>query len=333
MGQGRMKRRSGSRGEALPPLAAAAGLTPDASISGLFDRFADVRSVAEAGDDTQALKKLDLSSWLASYQQEQSSYSSVSIYAETKLQEALRMDMENRPSAFRTAVCADLFFKVSELFGRYRGLMHAIGHELCASIYADYPEDRTGVGNLASNGTVEELDHSTLTPFFVATRTVEAQVTFLQTEVSELSDTSKYYVREQRNRAKAITIAQRPLKRLMLRIYFSEWVRSGANNQGRLLKIILQWKDAKAQQMMNRCIFQGWKRLVKEAHLEQTRTKFSEFRSSVSEESASLKEMLSKTKNRLDVAQGIGDNQQGVLSRVLAQFKRPGALEAMKRRR
>lgn len=203
----------------LPPLDhSAAG---SISISQQYDRFVDLRTVETS--DTQALKHLDLKHWLTSYKQEQSSYSSVSIYAEMKLQEAMRMDAEHSPSAFRTAVCADLFFKVSELFGRYRGLMHSIGHELCGSIYADYPTTRTAAARLADAGAAEEedaLEHSTLTPFFTATRQAQARVSRLETEVSELSDTTKFYLREARTRECAVTVAQRPLSRLLLRIYF-----------------------------------------------------------------------------------------------------------------
>eukprot|EP01048_Picozoa_sp_COSAG05_P003942 COSAG05_NODE_195_length_14550_cov_203.233686_3_plen_349_part_00 len=256
--------RGGASTPTLPPL----DHGTVGSISQQYDRFVDLRSVSST--DTQALKRLDLNQWLASYQQEQTSYSSVSIYAEMKLQEAMRLDAENTPSAFRTAVCADLFFQVSELFGRYRGLMHAIGHELCASIYTDYPDPKPGaVGGAASStpGGAEagaedaSLEHSTLTPFYAATKAAQARVTRLETEVSELSDTTKFYVREARTRERAVTVAQRPLNRLLLRIYFHEWLSSQQNNQGRLLKIVMQWKDAKAQQMLMKCLFQGWKRI------------------------------------------------------------------------
>ena len=82
---------------------------------------------------------------------------------------------------------------------------------------------RTAAARLADAGAAEEedaLEHSTLTPFFTATRQAQARVTRLETEVSELSDTTKFYLREARTRECAVTVAQRPLSRLLLRIYF-----------------------------------------------------------------------------------------------------------------
>ena len=34
-------------------------------------------------------------------------------------------------------VCADIFYKVTALFGRYKELLLTVGNELCASIYSD----------------------------------------------------------------------------------------------------------------------------------------------------------------------------------------------------
>ena len=107
----------------------------------------------------------------------------------------------------------------------------------------------------------------------------------------------------------------------MLRIYFQDWLGSQQSNQGRLLAIIMQWKEAKMQQMLTKCLFQGWKRVAQEAKLVQTQTEFTALKKGASEEAGTLKHMLDKTKSRLDVANEIGANRAATLTRVLAQVR------------
>ena len=297
-------------------------------IGAMYERFDDVRHAEP--NETAALKRLSLTDWLASYQEEMHSYSSVSIYAETKLSEAMRMDADRTPSAFRTAVCADLFYKVCGLFGRYSSLMQTIGDELCRSIYADFPTDSPPRGE---DGAASPTAHFELTPYFNANKQMAERAEALQKLVEDLSDTTKFYERESRTRAKAIDVAQRPLRALLLQIYFKEWIKAVDRKQQRLMGIVLQWKDAKAQQMMVRCLFQGWKRMVKESLLDRVQSDYEAIKVSSTMESKTLREMLEKTSGRLEVAESIGDNRAAALTRILAQFQRPGAVEAMKRRR
>eukprot|EP01048_Picozoa_sp_COSAG05_P003943 COSAG05_NODE_195_length_14550_cov_203.233686_4_plen_102_part_00 len=69
---------------------------------------------------------------------------------------------------------------------------------------------------------------------------------------------------------------------------------------------------------------------VQERQLQQTRSQFIELKKGASEEASTLKHMLDKTKNRLETANEIGANRAATLTRILAQFKRPGALQAMR---
>ena len=311
--------------EAQPPTAqAAAG---SINISGMFARFDDVRHAETS--EAAALQRLSLNDWLSSYHQEMSSYSSISIYAETKLSEAMRMDAAQVPSAFRTAVCADLFYKVCDLFGRYSGLMQTIGDELCRSIYADFPKE----GPLVQKPDAPPTTHFDLTPYFNANHKMSERVERLEKEVLELSDTTKFYERESRTRANAIRIAQKPLRLLFLRIYFQEWAKTVQNKSGRMMQIILQWKDAKAQQLMMRCIVQGWKRMVKEGVLSQLQDDYANHQSNSSKESASLREMLQKNQTRLEMEESMGQRKGNAITRILDQFRKPGAVEAMKHRR
>jgi hypothetical protein len=144
----------------------------DGSTTGFYGMFDDLRDVVGVGNDVTAMagmKEVELRQWLACYQTEVSSFSSVSIYAEVKLKEAMRMDANNRPSTFRTGVCGDLFYKVVGLFGRYSELMRTIGGEMCASIYADYAPGKSPFE---------------MTPFFVANQQMQKQACF-PTEGSE----------------------------------------------------------------------------------------------------------------------------------------------------
>ncbi len=297
-------------------------------ISAMYERFDDVRHAEP--NETAALKRLSLTDWLASYQQEMHSYSSVSIYAETKLSEAMRMDAKQTPSAFRTAVCADLFYKVCGLFGRYSSLMQTVGDELCRSIYADFPADTPPRGE---DGAGSPTAHFELTPYFNDNKKMAERVEQLEKLVEDLSDTTKFYERESRTRAKAIDVAQRPLRALLLQIYFKEWIKAVDKKSQRLMGIVLQWKDAKAQQMLVRCLFQGWKRMVKETLLDRVQTDYEAIKIRSTNESKTLREMLEKTSGRLEMATSIGDNRGAALTRVLEQFQKPGAVEAMKHRR
>jgi hypothetical protein len=323
------RRSTGSAEGAAPALRrSTGGGRKKIDISSMYERFDDVRHAEP--NETAALKRLSLTDWLASYQQEMHSYSSVSIYAETKLSEAMRMDAERSPSAFRTAVCADLFYKVCDLFGRYSGLMQTIGDELCRSIYADFPKDSP----LLSDGSAgTPTAHFELTPYFNANQKMAERVERLEKLVEELSDTTKFKERESRTRAKAIDIAQRPLRALVLKVYFKEWIKAVEKKTQKLMNIVMQWKDAKAQQMMVRCLFQGWKRMVKESLLDRVQTDYEAIKDSSSKETKSLREMLEKTSGRLEMATSIGDTRASALTRVLEQFRKPGAVEAMRRRR
>ena len=242
------------------------------------------------------------------------------------------MDVGRSPSAFRTAVCADLFYKVCDLFGRYSGLMQTIGDELCRSIYADFPTDAPTLG-AGQGGAGTPTAHFELTPYFNANQKMQERVERLEKLVEELSDTTKFKERESRTRAKAITVALRPLRALLLKVYFKEWIKAVEKKTQKLMNIVMQWKDAKAQQMMMRCLFQGWKRMVKETLLDRYKGDYESIKDTSEKEQKSLKEMLEKTGNRLEMATSIGDNRAAALTRVLEQFRKPGAVEAMKHRR
>lgn len=93
-------------------------------------------------DPTAADAKLSdwFGKWLASYELEQSAFRSTQLYGDIKMCETLNSSSLQRlgtPNRFRTAVVCDMFQRIMPIFGRYKGLMTHIRHEMMVSIYPD----------------------------------------------------------------------------------------------------------------------------------------------------------------------------------------------------
>lgn len=71
--------------------------------------------------------------WLKSYEYEQHGFKSAQVYGEVKMSEIKHSSslasIEN-PNRFRTAVVCDIFGRIMPIFGRYKGLMQQIRHEM-----------------------------------------------------------------------------------------------------------------------------------------------------------------------------------------------------------
>eukprot|EP01047_Picozoa_sp_COSAG01_P048906 COSAG01_NODE_4798_length_4738_cov_3.104980_2_plen_305_part_00 len=78
---------------------------------------------------------------------------------------------------------------------------------------------------------------------------------------------------------------------MQAQLFFGAWREACHQDSGRLMAIVLQWKEVKAQQMLNRCLFQGWKRVVKEERLAAVQGAYSTLQSSAAEETETLREM------------------------------------------
>ena len=121
--------------------------------------------------NTDVLASGIIDSWCKSFDIEQSSYESVSLFAEVRLKEALAATEEidkdsvhvsqdvgqyrgpgvgsgreqhqqhrkhQIPSQLRIAMCSDLIRKTSRMFGRYQSLMTTLTDEMLRCIYYDY---------------------------------------------------------------------------------------------------------------------------------------------------------------------------------------------------
>ena len=100
-----------------------------------------------------------LQEWLRTYDAEQNQYTSVTVFAEMKLRQALVVTSRlGLPNPIRTAAVCSCFDRVASLFHRYEGLLRTLRGELLRSIYVDYrPGAVTGGGAQA---------YSMCTPYF-----------------------------------------------------------------------------------------------------------------------------------------------------------------------
>jgi hypothetical protein len=79
-----------------------------------------------------------LDGWVSSYDDEvnEKTFSSVSVYAELRMREAMEKTRNlPRPNGHRTAVAMDMLYQTIGVFGRYKELMRLIADELACSIY------------------------------------------------------------------------------------------------------------------------------------------------------------------------------------------------------
>ena len=76
--------------------------------------------------------------WLESFRYEQDSSTSLVLYLQKKLHEALKSSEQlGNPNEFRTAVCCHLLDIICRTFGRYSELVDQLKMEIYASIYID----------------------------------------------------------------------------------------------------------------------------------------------------------------------------------------------------
>ena len=77
----------------------------------------------------------------AMMEEEQTSYDSLSLLAEMKLNEArAKTEGLNEPNALRTAVACEMLCRVGSSVGRFEPLMATLLSELLPAIYGDYAE-------------------------------------------------------------------------------------------------------------------------------------------------------------------------------------------------
>jgi hypothetical protein len=105
-----------------------------------------------------------LETWIEGYQDDSQSFNSVALYAEVKLNEALRITSQVEiPNRFRTGVCCDLLEKMFEMLGdAYGPCVQALKTELLRSIFLNYDSEKT-----------ESADLFKAIPFFVENKRLE----------------------------------------------------------------------------------------------------------------------------------------------------------------
>lgn len=95
------------------------------------------------------------------FDEEQSSYDSLSVLAEIKMREArAKTEGHNAPNSLRTAVACEMLCRVGASVGRFQPLMESLLRELLPAIYDDYEvqsrlvsrDPETTLGGLADGG-------------------------------------------------------------------------------------------------------------------------------------------------------------------------------------
>ena len=188
----------------LPPLQA--NFTPsEASLEVLQLLNADEGESSEMSEDTI---RQTLQEWLRTYDAEQNQYSSVTVFAEMKLRQALVVTSKlGLPNPIRTAAVCSCFDRVASLFHRYEGLLRTLRGELLRSIYVDYrPGAVIGGGAQA---------YSMCTPYFEELRKEKRKTAELRGLIKEWGEerTSSIQAAEERRRALELVIEQ--LKQLV----------------------------------------------------------------------------------------------------------------------
>ena len=123
-----------------------------------------------------------LHEWLRSFDAERNDYASVSVFAETKIRQALVVTGGiGLPNAFRTAAVCSCFDSVASLFHRYEELLGTLRGELLRAIYVDYAPG-TGSAAAAGGGAVA---YSSLTPYFEELRRERRRSAELQMQVDQ----------------------------------------------------------------------------------------------------------------------------------------------------
>ena len=124
-----------------------------------------------------------LHEWLRSFDAERNDYASVSVFAETKIRQALVVTGGiGLPNAFRTAAVCSCFDSVANLFHRYEELLGTLRGELLRAIYVDYAPGTASAATAAGGGAVA---YSTLTPYFEELRRERRRSAELQMQVDQ----------------------------------------------------------------------------------------------------------------------------------------------------
>eukprot|EP01052_Picozoa_sp_SAG31_P008098 SAG31_NODE_400_length_16240_cov_5.159098_7_plen_1186_part_00 len=319
--------------------------------NGLYNMYDDLRDVTNA-DSFAALEEVNLGAWLKSYHDELSNYSSVSIYAEVKLKEvclikdlsitfdvvfyllnvqtdthcqfvctdakAMRMDPDSQPSTFRVGVCADIFYKVTALFGRYKQLMLTIGNELCASIYSDYAPGKSPFS---------------MTPYFVANKTLSERLEQLEADVAAASDMTKFYERQSETVTKAVDICAARTNRNCIKVHFLAWATACTSAADRLQQIVQNWQDKKKERRRAEAAFNFWARQILELKLTKTEDALSELRLASEAELTGLRDSLTGLEGKLGMSLSVGTQRDRERQLMMQQFREPGMLQSLGTRR
>ena len=85
--------------------------------------------------------------WCMSYMTEEKCFKSMNLFAEMRLREALAMLDDSRgltdsshPQPERAAICCDLLYKVTSIFGRYESLVKLLIDEVMCFVYSDFTD-------------------------------------------------------------------------------------------------------------------------------------------------------------------------------------------------
>jgi len=187
----------------LPPLQP--NFTPsEASLEVLQLLNADECESSEMSED--AIRHT-LQEWLRTYDAEQNQYTSVTVFAEMKLRQALVVTSKlGLPNPIRTAAVCSCFDRVASLFHRYEGLLRTLRGELLRSIYVDYrPGAVIGGGAQA---------YSMCTPYFEELRKEKRKTAELRGLIKEWGEERTAALQAAEERRKSLELVIEQLKRL-----------------------------------------------------------------------------------------------------------------------
>ena len=187
----------------LPPLQP--NFTPsEASLEVLQLLNADEGESSEMSED--AIRHT-LQEWLRTYDAEQNQYTSVTVFAEMKLRQALVVTSKlGLPNPIRTAAVCSCFDRVASLFHRYEGLLRTLRGELLRSIYVDYrPGAVIGGGAQA---------YSMCTPYFEELRKEKRKTAELRGLIKEWGEERTAALQAAEERRKSLELVIEQLKRL-----------------------------------------------------------------------------------------------------------------------
>ena len=135
------------------------------TIDEVDDQSLNSEAYSVGTSDSRTFSSQSVADLSALYEREESSYSSIALFAEARLAELWEREGGSGevPNAVKTAVCVDLIKKVTRIFGRYATVLEPLLDEILNAIFIDYYRN---VNRLARKEDLTLADYYKLPTFF-----------------------------------------------------------------------------------------------------------------------------------------------------------------------